>query len=67
MTALLKLARHLEMEPLFIHRLVGHSIETTAIEAAAPYLAELKLVIPEAASAVLDAPAGRGDAAADCP
>ena len=53
-TALLKLAHHLEMEPLAVQRLVGFSIETMAIKAAAPYLPELKAVLPKAASAVLD-------------
>ena len=38
---------------------MGYGIETYAIEAAAPYLPELKPVLPEPASAVLDAlPAG---------
>ena len=38
---------------------MGYTIETIAIEAAAPYLPELKSVLPEAASAALDAlPAG---------
>ena len=55
-TALLRLTRHLEMEPLLIHQLVAYSIEMTAIQAAAPYLEALKQAIPETASAVLDAP-----------
>jgi hypothetical protein len=53
---LLKLARHLEANPMIIQNLVAYAIETTAIKAAAPYLAELKAVLPKAASAVLDAP-----------
>ena len=58
-TDLLKLGRHLEMEPLFIQRFVGRAIESVAIDAAAPYLPELKSVLPEAASTDLDAlPAG---------
>jgi hypothetical protein len=58
-SALLKLGRHMEMEPLFVQRWVGRAIESIAIEAAAPYLPELKSVLPEAGSAVLDAlPAG---------
>jgi hypothetical protein len=54
--ALLKLARHLEMDHLIIPSLVGWSIERTAIEAAAPYLPELKPAVAETLSAVLDAP-----------
>jgi hypothetical protein len=56
---LLKLARHLEMEPLFVQRWVGRAIEGVAIEAAVPYLPELKSVLAEVGSAVWDAlPAG---------
>ena len=54
-TALLKLARHLEREPIMLVQLVGYSIETIAIEAAAPYLPELKPVVAQAMSEVLDA------------
>jgi hypothetical protein len=54
-TAVLKLARHVERDPMLIIRLLGYRIEMTAIEAAAPYLPELKPVLPEAASADLDA------------
>lgn len=54
--ALLKLARHLETEPMMIQQLVAYGIERTAIEAAAPYLPELKSVLPEIASDVLDSP-----------
>jgi hypothetical protein len=50
----MKLGRHMEMEPLFVQRWVGRAIESTAIEAAAPYLPELKSVFPEAGSPVLD-------------
>jgi hypothetical protein len=58
-TALLKLARHLEMDPIMIVQLLGYMIETTAIETAAPYLPELKPILPEAVCAVVDAlPAG---------
>jgi hypothetical protein len=58
-TALLTLGRHLEMEPLFIQRWVGRAIESIAIDAAAPYLPELKPVLPASAPAVLEAlPAG---------
>ena len=53
-TDLLKLARQVESVPVQIVQLVGYVIETAAIEAAAPYLPELKSVRPEA-SAALDA------------
>jgi hypothetical protein len=46
-TDLLKLARHLEMDQMIIPSLVGYSIERIAIEAAAPYLPELKGTFPE--------------------
>jgi hypothetical protein len=45
------------MDRMIIPNLVGYTIETAAIDAAAPYLPELKSVLPEAVSAVLDAPA----------
>ena len=45
-TAVLTLGRHLEMEPLFVQRWVGRAIESIAIDAAAPYLPELKSVLP---------------------
>jgi hypothetical protein len=48
-TDLLKLARQVESVPVQIVQLVGYVIETTAIEAAAPYLPALKSVRPEAA------------------
>jgi hypothetical protein len=54
-TALLKLAHHLELEPLAVQHLVGFSIETVAIKAAVPYLPQLKAILPKAASAVVDA------------
>jgi hypothetical protein len=54
-TALLTLGRHLEEEPLFVQRWVGRAIESVAIDAAAPYLPELKSVLPAAGTAVLDA------------
>ena len=47
--AQLKLARHVETEPIMILQLVGYAIEMTAIETAAPYLPELKSVLPESA------------------
>jgi hypothetical protein len=58
-TDVLKLGRHVGVDPPLVVRWVGCRIETSAIEAAAPYLPELKPILPEAASAVLDAlPAG---------
>jgi hypothetical protein len=54
-TDLLKLARHLETEPMMIVQLLGFMVETTAIEAAAPYLPQLKPILPEVVSAALDA------------
>lgn len=58
-TALLALGRHLEMEPLFIQRWVGRAVESVAIDAAAPYLPDLKAVLPADAPAVIEAlPAG---------
>ena len=58
-TDVLKLGRHLEMEPLFIQRFAGRALESVAIDAAAPYLPELKSVLTEAAYTDLNAlPAG---------
>jgi hypothetical protein len=54
-TALLALGRHLEMEPLFIQRWVGRAVESVAIDAAAPYLPEMKAVLAADAPAVIDA------------
>jgi hypothetical protein len=54
--ALLQLARHLKMDRMIIPHLVGYSVEALAIEAAAPYLPELKSALPAAASAVLATP-----------
>jgi hypothetical protein len=53
---LLKLARHLETDPMIIPNLIGYTIEAMAIEAAAPYLPELKKVLPDRVSPVLAAP-----------
>jgi hypothetical protein len=53
-TAMLNLGRHVGMGPSLVVRWVDYKIETTAIEAAAPYLPELKPIFPEAASTVLD-------------
>lgn len=58
-TDLLKLGRHVGRGPQFVVRWVDYRIETTAIEAAAPYLPELKPILPKAAPALLDGlPAG---------
>ena len=58
-TALLALGRHLEMEPLFVQRWVGRAIESVAIDAAAPFLPDLKAILPASAPAAIDAmPAG---------
>jgi hypothetical protein len=54
-TDLLKLARHLETDPIMIVQLLGFMVESTAIEAAAPYLPQLKPVLPEVVSAALNA------------
>ena len=53
-TALFKMARHLELEPLAIQQMVGYAIETIAFKAVAPYLTELKSSLSEAEFAVLD-------------
>ncbi len=58
-TDMLKLGRRVGMGPQFFVRWAGYRIETYAIEAASPYLPELKPVISEAASSVLETlPAG---------
>jgi hypothetical protein len=57
--AQLKLARHVETDPIMILQLVGYAIESTAIETAAPYLPQLKPVLPEPASALLETLPGR--------
>jgi hypothetical protein len=57
--AQLKLARHVETDPIMIVQLVGYGIETTAIETAAPYLPKLKSALAESPSAVVDALPGR--------
>ena len=53
-TDVLHLGRHVGINPQLIVRWVGYRIETFAIEAAAPYLPDLKPIIPEAATTVLD-------------
>jgi hypothetical protein len=54
-TSLLKLARHLEIEPIMIVQNVGFQIERIAIEAAVLYLPESKPVLPDALSTALHA------------
>jgi hypothetical protein len=54
--ALMKLARHLEVDPMPLQHVMAYAIERMALEAAAPYLPELKQALPEAASDVLDTP-----------
>jgi hypothetical protein len=54
-TDVLKLGRHLEMEPLFIQRFAGSALESIAIDAAASYLPVLKSVLTETAYTDLDA------------
>jgi hypothetical protein len=48
--AMLRLARHVEADPIMINQLMGYAIESLAIEVAAPYVPELKAVLskPEA-------------------
>ena len=53
--ALFKLGRDVEMCPQLVGTMVGYAIETTAIEAASPYLLGLKSVVTKPATAVLDA------------
>ena len=53
--ALLAMAHHLESEPVFIIQyLVGYAIEAVAIQTAAPFLPELKSVLPGPASTAID-------------
>lgn len=53
--ALVKLARNVETAPLMIAQLVGYSIESMAIETAAPFLPQLKPALPPGAAAALAA------------
>jgi hypothetical protein len=52
--SLFKLARHVETDPIAIIQMVGYTIEATAIDTAAPYLPELKSVLPELTPAKFD-------------
>jgi hypothetical protein len=52
--ALMGLAGHLSADRIMISNLVGPRVEAMAIEAAAPYLPELKRALPEAAFAGLE-------------
>ena len=57
-TALFKLARHVEADPLMIDQLVGFAIEGMAIQSAAPYLPDTKTGLPELAATLDRLPAG---------
>jgi hypothetical protein len=57
--AILKLARHLESDAMIMNHLMGYTIETTALKAAAPFLPELKAILPGTVSALLAAPPAR--------
>ncbi len=57
-TALLKLARHIETDPLMIDQLVGFAIEGMAIQAAAPYLPESKDALADVAALLERLPSG---------
>jgi hypothetical protein len=57
-TDILRLARHVETDPLMIIQLVGYNIERQAIEAAAPYPPELKPFSAEMIPAVDALPPG---------
>jgi hypothetical protein len=54
---LLRLARHVEVDPIMVNQLVGYSIETTAIDAAAPHLPGLKDALADAPAAIDRLPA----------
>jgi hypothetical protein len=52
--SLFRLARHVEIGPTFIQQLVGYVIERTAIDAATPWITEMKSKLPASAFAALD-------------
>jgi hypothetical protein len=52
-SAIQKLARQVEAEPIMIVQLVSYAIEATAFDAAAPYLPELKSALPQNAPTAL--------------
>lgn len=56
--ALLKLARHVESDPIMIGQMVGFSIEGMAIQAAAPYLPGSKATLTDVAAVLDRLPAG---------
>lgn len=51
-TALFTLARHVETDPIMIDQMVGFSIESMAIQAAAPNLPDSKAALAEVAAAL---------------
>jgi hypothetical protein len=53
---LLRFARHLELEPMMIQQLVAYNIERTAIDAAAPYLPKLRMILSPEVSDLFDTP-----------
>jgi hypothetical protein len=52
--AILRLGRHVQVDPIMVNHLVGYAIEQVAIDAAAPYLPALKGQMPADAAAALD-------------
>jgi hypothetical protein len=52
--AILKLARHVETDPIMILQMMGHRIETIAIDAAAPYVTEFQSAASNPVSAALE-------------
>jgi hypothetical protein len=52
--AILRLARHVQVDPIMVNHLVGYVTEQVAIDAAAPYLPSLKGQMPADAAAALD-------------
>ncbi|MBO0701131.1 MAG: hypothetical protein J2P46_22230 [Zavarzinella sp.] len=54
---MLRLARHVEVDPIMINQLVGYAIEATAIDAAAPHLPGLKDALADAPAALDRLPA----------
>jgi hypothetical protein len=55
--AILRLARHVENEPIMILQLVGYAIEGTAVQAAAPHLPAAKAALADTAAALDRLPA----------
>ena len=55
--ALLRLARHVETDPIMINQLVGYVIQDVALRAAAPHLPAAKAALPDLAAALDRLPA----------